>query len=176
MFILVLFVYYFSNSVMLLDVGKPICKVQWLFSTVLVLASLKSPKTCCPGKCSYMSLAHSLVLERLLLSSWTPTRWWMEVYCFDMGLLKGPHHSSWLFIWPIHQMLGGQQWLGCKKTSIVLSIFETNIIPWWAETETWLLERMLKVWRTSQSLFGFFFFPLLVQKLRPCKVQWVYFA
>ena len=26
---------------MLLDVGKPICKVQWLLSTVLVLASLK---------------------------------------------------------------------------------------------------------------------------------------
>ena len=36
----------------------------------------------------------------------------LEVYCFNMGLLKG---------WPIHQMEGGQQCLGYKKTSIILS-------------------------------------------------------
>ena len=44
----------------------------------------------------------------------------LEVYCFDMGLLKGQHHSGWLFWGPIHQMVGGQQWLVYKKTSIVL--------------------------------------------------------
>ena len=52
-----------------------------------------------------------------------------KFYCFDMGLLKGPHQSSWLFWWPIHQMVGGQQWLGYKKTSIVLSWnFVTEIL------------------------------------------------
>ena len=41
--------------------------------------------------CSYMSVAHSLVLEILLLSSWTPIMVGgvtLEVCCTDMGLYK----------------------------------------------------------------------------------------